>query len=250
MKKVKFFVTLCAIAAPVIILYQSCGITKPRYIEYEKADGATTGVAEGIDAVDGTTADALAVFNQQVQPAINKTCGGGGCHVNGAGGLTLTVDGGDANRIALKAFSDEAQVIFDKISSASHGGGDQSGNLSLAALQAWIAAETSGESGGTEAAEPECPPGSIFLIQMQPAITKSCGNAGCHGTGSGGLTLEAGDTKAPANREALLGNVTDPVEFFNKISLSNGESHTGGDRSSDMPKANIDAWWAGEAACK
>lgn len=260
MNKIKLFISVCAAAIPVVILYQSCGITKPRYIEYEKADGATTDVPDGPDVPDGTAADdgatpdALAVFNEQVQPAINKTCSTSNCHGGGSGGLTLIVDGGDANRLALKAFSPDAQVIFGKISSPSHSGGDQSENLSLAALKAWIAAETPAGgtegTGGTEAAEPECPPASIFLAQMQPAIEKSCGAAGCHGTGSGGLTLDEGDSKATANRLALVGNVTDPVELFNKISQSNGETHQGGDRSSDLPKANIDAWWAGEVACK
>ena len=245
MNKLKnLFVFLLVVGAPIFVLYQSCGISKPRYIEYE--DEQPTGAA-GAGEEGGTPDDAVALFTANVQPVISNTCGSSTCHGGGTAGSLKFVIGDEANREALKAFSTDAQVIFDKISSASHGGGDQSANLPLAVLQEWLTAEAGG--GGEASGDPEeCPPESIFLAQIQPAINSVC--ASCHVNGAGGgLDLLNGNDKAPANR-ALLYDATGSVdELFNKISL-NGKTHDGGNRSGDLPKANIELWMAQEDACK
>ena len=173
MSKIRIVVTGCAIVVPVFFLYQSCGITKPRYIEYA-GDSPPSSIDGSTNGTYGTTGSALTVFTEKVQPSITSTCGTSSCHGSGAGGLTLTTSDVDGNRTALKSYAeDSAQKVFDKISSSSHGGGDQSAKLSLAALETWITAESSGGSegteapGGTEAAEPECPPEGIFLAKIK-----------------------------------------------------------------------------------
>ncbi len=236
----KLYIFILVVGAPIFVLYQSCGISKPRYIEYD--DEQATGVAA---ADDGDNADAIALFTTKVQPVIDSTCGTSTCHGGGAAGsLTLVIGSDEANRAALKTFSNDAQVIFNKISSATHGGGNQSEKLPLAVLQEWLTAEA--ENGGGE--EAECPPESIFLAQIQPAIAKSC--AGCHGIGAGGgLTLANGNENASTNRATLYDATGTVDELFDKISL-NDKTHDGGNRSGDLPKANIALWIAQEEACK
>jgi len=154
------FVFILAIVAPVFILYQSCGIAKPRYIEYEDKE-STTAAVEGEDE----------------------------------GGIGT-------------------------------GGG--------------------GEAGDGPA---ECPPETVFIAHIQPAINTSCG--GCHGSsaGGGGLILLNGNGNAPANRAALYDSTDNVNDLFDKISL-NGKTHGGGNRSGDLPKAKIELWMAQEDACK
>ena len=96
---------------------------------------------------------ALAAFKTNVQPSIDKSCNL--CHAHAAGGLTMVKEEDDAavvaqNRANLQASaqSANAEKLFLKISnqsSAGHGGGDQSdpekGNLTLAKIEAWLAAE-------------------------------------------------------------------------------------------------------------
>ena len=96
---------------------------------------------------------ALVAFKTYIQPSIDKSCNS--CHAFAAGGLTMKVEENDAavvaqNRINLKASAESASAekLFLKISnqsSAGHGGGDQSdpakGNLTLAKIEAWLAAE-------------------------------------------------------------------------------------------------------------
>jgi hypothetical protein len=246
MKKLKnLYVFIIVVGAPIFVLYQSCGISKPRYIEYE--DEQPTGTT--VTGEDGdTTGDAVALFTANIQPVIGSSCGSSSCHGSGVAGSLKFVIGDDANREALKAFSTDPQVIFDKISSPAHGGGNQSAKLPLAVLQEWLTAESSG--GGEEASgDPqECPPETIFLAQIQPAIDSVC--ASCHGNGAGGgLDLFNGNDKASANRAFLYDATGTTDELFNKISL-NGKTHDGGNRSADLPKANIELWMAEEEACK
>lgn len=257
MQKSRIVLSVLAVGMPVILLYQSCGITKPRYIEYGEAEaGQTTseGISNGTGPASDDTGDAAQVFALKIQPAIVKSCGVSSCHGGGAGALTLTSDNAEANRAALKDFSEDAQGLFDKISGPAHGGGDQSGNLALADIQEWYTAEAGGTPGGAEGSEnsdptdKECPPETIFLSQIQPGIAKSCGQGTCHGGGAGGLTLAAANDQAPANRTALYDFDPTSAAIFNKISSSS--THGGGDRSADLPKANIDAWIAAEDACK
>ncbi|MDE3269284.1 MAG: hypothetical protein OYH77_03255 [Pseudomonadota bacterium] len=96
---------------------------------------------------------ALTAFQTNIQPSIAKSCHM--CHAFAAGGLTMKKDDDDAtvvadNRINLKASNESvnAERLFLKISNQStegHGGGDQSdaeaGNLTLAKIKAWLAAE-------------------------------------------------------------------------------------------------------------
>lgn len=118
--------------------------------------GEDTGNCEEDEAGDVPQCDeqaALAAFKANVQPSIDKSCNS--CHAFAAGGLQMEKEAGDAalmaqNRTNLKASveSASAERLFLKISnqsSAGHGGGDQSdpekGNLTLAKIEAWFAAE-------------------------------------------------------------------------------------------------------------
>lgn len=98
---------------------------------------------------------ALAAFQLNIQPSIDKACYM--CHASSAGGLTMEQQADDEdeemvaqNRLNLKASAESvsAENLFLKISNqseAGHGGGDQSdpnrGNLTLAKIKAWLAAE-------------------------------------------------------------------------------------------------------------
>ena len=115
-----------------------------------------TGNCEDDDAGEVPQCDAeaaLAAFKTNVQTSIDKSCNS--CHAFAAGGLTMVKEEDDAavvvqNRINLKASTQSAtaEKLFLKISnqsSAGHGGGNQSdpekGNLTLAKIEAWLAAE-------------------------------------------------------------------------------------------------------------
>ena len=115
-----------------------------------------TGNCEDDDAGEVPQCDAetaVAAFKTNVQPSIDKSCNS--CHAFAAGGLKMVKEEDDAavvvqNRINLKASTQSAtaEKLFLKISnqsSAGHGGGNQSdpekGNLTLAKIEAWLAAE-------------------------------------------------------------------------------------------------------------
>ena len=105
------------------------------------------------DAPQCDVVAALAAFETYVQPSIDKACYS--CHAYNAGGLTMVKEEDDAaviaqNRLNLKASAQSAtaEKLYLKISnqsSAGHKGGDQSdpekGNLTLAKIEAWLAAE-------------------------------------------------------------------------------------------------------------
>ncbi len=118
--------------------------------------GEDTSNCEDDDTGDVPQCDAraaLAAFRMNVQPSIDKSCNM--CHASAAGGLEMVKEEGDAtlaeqNRANLKASAEatSAEKLYVKISnqsSAGHGGGDQSdpekGNLTLAKINAWLAAE-------------------------------------------------------------------------------------------------------------
>ncbi len=113
------------------------------------------GCEENDDSGDVPPCDAetaLVAFRANIQPSIDKSCHK--CHAFAAGGLTMHKEEDDTvagqNRANLKASAESASAaqLFLKISdqsSAGHGGGDQSdpekGNLTLAKIEAWLAAE-------------------------------------------------------------------------------------------------------------
>lgn len=86
-----------------------------------------------------------------------------------------------------------------------------------------------------------------FSDNINPAISSSC--ISCHATQAiREIKLVAGDIAT--NRQAIKAFTgTDPSTLFNKIS-QNGQAHSGGDRSADLPLAKITAWTDIEATCK
>lgn len=105
--------------------------------------------------------------------------------------------------------------------------------------------ETDGTTGGTAA----CPDAEAeFAAQMQPTLTSTCATATCHQAQTiEGKVLSATDSAVNrAQIKAYTGTTSD--KLFNKISLK-GTTHSGGNLSAALPKANIDAWLAKEATC-
>ena len=90
------------------------------------------------------------------------------------------------------------------------------------------------------------PDDGIYILLKE--VLDNCIDEFVMGAGVG-LDLLSGNDKAPANRVALYDSTATVDDLFDKISL-NGKTHSGGDRSGDLPKANIELWMAQEEACK
>lgn len=86
-----------------------------------------------------------------------------------------------------------------------------------------------------------------FKSSIGGAAKTTCAVAGCHSaTPIAGKTLSASDDAK--NRTAFLGYVGNPCDaakLFGKIS----GSHSGGNKSAEMPKAKIEAWVAADPSC-
>jgi hypothetical protein len=141
----------------------SCGITQPKYIDYDPesvtATTTATDSATGTDTSSGyasdtaTTTDAAAEtaecaaarteFETNVQPKVVATCATASCHLaTQIKGAVLSETDAAVNRTQLKLFADGvAETLFEKISGTAaggHGGSDVSAALPLATITAWI----------------------------------------------------------------------------------------------------------------
>lgn len=94
------------------------------------------------------------------------------------------------------------------------------------------------------------------FTNVQTAITGSCGGGGtgCHGTGSGSLTLSINASNSAANRTALLaafgagGGVTSFATFVSYV-VEDTAGHTGGaGAAASLSTTNANAWWNHELA--
>ncbi len=91
-----------------------------------------------------------------------------------------------------------------------------------------------------------------FALNVQPGIEATCGNAGCHGTNSGGLRLDKGTGNIRTNRLTLRASVMNDFNaninnFINKFSRNTG--HGGGNQAANMPSARVTEWWTKELDC-
>jgi hypothetical protein len=143
----------------------SCGISQPKYIDYDPESATETTVATGTDTTTdsstttdpdgaaeagdaGETAECAAArttFETTIQPKVVASCAIAGCHaVQPISGTALSATDAAVNRAQLKAYAaGAAETLFNKLSgsSVSHGGGDQSAALPLADISAWIEQE-------------------------------------------------------------------------------------------------------------
>jgi hypothetical protein len=112
----------------------SCGISNSEYIDYRVEPTATPATE---------CPAALTAFTGNIASAVDGTCAGSSCHGSKRGALGELVSGQNAaNRTAMLKYTDpDGTTMFTKISSASHGGKDQSKALPLANIQAWRTAE-------------------------------------------------------------------------------------------------------------
>ena len=107
----------------------------------------------------------------------------------------------------------------------------------------------SNTTGGDETSTTtDCDKLGAFTTNISSAVDRTCATQNCHNAVKiSGSTLTAGDHDN--NRKALLAfTATDANTLFNKISI-NGQSHGGGDLSTTLPLARIQAWLTEEARC-
>lgn len=108
-----------------------CGLTDPKYVEYEGGDSTT----ETAECEEGT-----ASFAENI--TFVASCAIQGCHLTGGGDLTLNNDP-TADRTALLAMLSkytDASGLYDKIAGQngqSHTGVSAASSVDLAKLQAW-----------------------------------------------------------------------------------------------------------------
>ena len=110
---------------------------------------------------------ALEAFEQYIQPAIDVSCGTGGCHGDDGenppgGGLALRARQGDRtdsdiatiNRAKMRSYGNgwlireveppgKGSVLLGKVSDDTHGGGNQvaAGHITAEGIEAWVKAE-------------------------------------------------------------------------------------------------------------
>lgn len=90
---------------------------------------------------------------------------------------------------------------------------------------------------------------SSFESEVNPGLA-NCASSSCHArTPIAGATIKL--DQPAKNRLILLAydNGENGQNLYNKITLSNGLSHGGGDRSNDLSKTQIDKWQIKEAVC-
>jgi hypothetical protein len=120
-----------------ILVASSCGLFEADYINYSEEESARE------DPTDTCVVSAKAAFTEQIQPAVDSTCGNSGCHLT-LGSTPLVPDDSEANRTALIAYTNGVTAtLFDKISlnNSSHTGGDVSETLPESNIETWVNAE-------------------------------------------------------------------------------------------------------------
>jgi hypothetical protein len=137
----RLFDVVALTATLVAALLAGCGITQPKYVDH--GDGSTsTAAATELSECEKT---ALATFTSTMQPVVGATCATASCHqLTQVEGATLSSSDAAKNRAQLLKFTGtSAATLFDKISLSgqTHGGGDQSGALPLATIEAWTSQE-------------------------------------------------------------------------------------------------------------
>jgi len=211
-------------------------------------DGAKTfaNAGGGQTAPPGPSPYDYAVFQSQVQPAIDKaTCAKAGCHGTGAGGFTLKAtpaansDDMKANFIAVTSRgnldSPDQSVIYVRATVA-HAGGASTQVDATGAQQmlAWItAAKAAAGTGGGGGGNPSCAPvnlfnAGVFRSEILPILSgdldlnavdgvghgAGCMSGACHGTDRGPGTLSlvpTADTGTQLQNFACFVNLTNPT---------------------------------------
>ncbi|MDD9952542.1 MAG: hypothetical protein OXT67_13360 [Zetaproteobacteria bacterium] len=132
----------------------ACGEIQPKYVPYSKSTGSTTdnstdGDNQGSSGSLCSSASALTAYTDNVKSAVDSSCSNSSCHgaATTIGGTNLTAEDDNTNRSTLLNYTGTTgTTLFEKISSPTHGGGDQSSNLSESAINTWVSAETNCES--------------------------------------------------------------------------------------------------------
>ncbi|MEZ4741171.1 MAG: hypothetical protein R3B45_01770 [Bdellovibrionota bacterium] len=113
----------------------ACGLQESRYIDYEQDTNATPSCQQGLDA-----------FIANIANPVDSTCAESSCHATTTiNGKTLIQKNNENNRAVLLAYTNaDANTLYNKIANLSeegHGGSDQSKELPLEAIQAWLTEE-------------------------------------------------------------------------------------------------------------
>jgi hypothetical protein len=134
----------CAHAASLAVVLAACvsgcGITKAEYKDYTSGQGINGGPKTNTPACQ----DALTAFTQDVQPAIQSTCAQSSCHLSNPieGGFLSATDPQNNLTLLLAYTGSTSDKLFAHISLADgqgHPGGDVSGVLPKANIDAWLA---------------------------------------------------------------------------------------------------------------
>lgn len=123
-----------------------CGITQPKYVDYSDGTGTATGSGTGTGTGTGASSpcaqEALTLFTAEIGGILDATCATSSCHaLTSIQGEPLKAGDHAGNRDQLLAYTGGvASKLFDKISlnGQTHGGGDKSGALPLATIEAWL----------------------------------------------------------------------------------------------------------------
>lgn len=133
--------------AALALCFSACGVVSPKFEDYED-DAALSGPA---DASTACGAEALALFEANIQTGIASTCATAACHAGGSASKELLLSASDteANRLALFNYTSlQREKLTTFISNpAQHPGGDQSAVLPLDKVGPWVDKEVACAAG-------------------------------------------------------------------------------------------------------
>ena len=134
---------IAAVSAFILcLIVASCGLFKNDYQPYAYDPPATDGSeTTGDDGGTGCPAGSqLTSFKTNIATPVNNTCSGAACHAV-ISKMLLTKNDDEGNRQKLAAYATDAATFISFLHSTSHQGGNMSGTLPAASINAWLAAE-------------------------------------------------------------------------------------------------------------
>lgn len=129
------------LAAAFSCIFAGCGITQPKYIDYQADDDDDGGETDSTDSEACVAAQTA--FDENIEPAIEATCATSSCHLTTTiAGSKLSASDSAANRKQLKAYTGTSATKLNQQLDGSHSGGPAARNaLTTTAIDAWIEKE-------------------------------------------------------------------------------------------------------------
>lgn len=131
-KTSSFLLVLTAIS---LTTYWACGLQEARYVNYVEVPSADPGPDSQCEK------EAFSLFVSAINPVLLSTCAVSGCHNatgTAIGGKNLSESDNAVNYSVIRSYTGtDPNLLFTKISSNGHGGGDRSSDLPLATITTW-----------------------------------------------------------------------------------------------------------------